>query len=996
MLPFISAWTKHFFKRHPELRRRKSGWNASYCSPAEVLEARSMLSITMNSLITNDLPNTKTEFIAASISNTTSNPVTLTATSSNANVTATVLTGGTSIDFNVTGKDSTGTTFTGDIIVRLFDSLTPNTAAHIISLVNSHFYDGLKFHRVIPGFVSQGGDPTDTGSGGSGTGGTVSPIDDEFNTALTYTSNGLMGMANSGHDTNDSQFFFTALNQTLAQLPQHLNFENPIVGIITSGMDIANKLNSVSISSSSSSQPVINSAKVITDTNNGVVEIQSKAGFTGSSTITIKGDDGSGNFSQQEANINVVSDTANDPPILGAVSNQTATQGLPVTFTVTGTDIQKDQLTFVVKDPTSFAASGGNASNPSHVQVQIQVTAATSSTPSKATITLTPDVTFSGTVDMIIGVRDGFTHNSASSINAPSNFDTEKITLTVNPINHAPTSPGGSVVTPVNTPDTIQLTGSTGDPDKQQTLTFINIPSTTTHGTITNVDSSKGTLTYTPNAGFIGVDSFTYQVKDDGGTDNGGVDTSAQATFTITVGAPTLSGLVLSPTSDDGFSNTDNVILNSTPTFTVTSQTATSVTFKVNGTTTVTAKETSTGTFTATLSRSDLQVGTNTITATGTLNGASSDPTSPLTFTYTPSDVSVYTVPGAFGSTQKLTFRWTSRSAAFDNELGVFAVSDASGTVNGIAAGSAGYAAAALSSSTRQILFASGQTAGATRTITVTGGELLAFYLVSNNTTASFLSDNSQNSAGGVNAFFSTQAANPDHIKHFQNTADTFTGRMIMSWEDMLFGGDRDYNDAVITLTPGSATASATIGKAVRISGASTDNVPVTFNLEPTKKTYGPAPSVAKGEIGVITVSDSSGTINGIAPGSAGYLAAALSSSTRQVLFNQGDAIDTSKILQITGGSLVEFYYVPDGTAASVLANNPTNDPKKGPVALFSFNAANPNSSDNFRWFSPEFVDAPQPTTPSGDVSMVLHGSGVLNPTDKDFDDFAISITMPQ
>ncbi|MBS0260493.1 MAG: peptidylprolyl isomerase, partial [Planctomycetes bacterium] len=222
MLPFISAWAKRFFTRHPELRRRKAGWNSSVCSPAEILEARSLLSITMHSLITNDLPNTKIEYIAANITNTTSNPVTFTASSSDSNVTATVLSGGRSIDFNVTFTNASKQTVTGDIIVRLFEDLAPNTTAHIASLAQSGFYDGLRFHRVIPGFVSQGGDPTGTGSGGSGSGGTVSPISDEFSTQLTYTTSGLVGMANSGHDTNDSQIFFTALGTTLANLPQNL------------------------------------------------------------------------------------------------------------------------------------------------------------------------------------------------------------------------------------------------------------------------------------------------------------------------------------------------------------------------------------------------------------------------------------------------------------------------------------------------------------------------------------------------------------------------------------------------------------------------------------------------------------------------------------------------------------------------------------------------------------------------------------------------------
>ncbi|HEY3968716.1 MAG TPA: peptidylprolyl isomerase [Planctomycetaceae bacterium] len=1001
MLSLISAWAKSFFQRHPGLRRRKAGWGSPYVGPAEVLELRTLLTVTLATPIDNDLPNDKIEYVAADVTNSTTNPVSFTVTSSNPNVTATVLTGGLSLDLNVSGVDSTGTPFTGDIVLRLFENLAPDTTAHIIQLAQSGFYNGLTFHRVISGFVAQGGDPTGSGSGGSGPGGTVSPIDDEFSTSLTYTSNGLLGMANSGHDTNDSQFFITAVDQTLAQLPQNLNFENPIFGIVTSGFDILNKLMSTPTDSNNKplTNEVINSATVFTDTNDGVIELQSAPGFTGSTTITITANDGNGSTSQQQTTINVVPDTANDPPILGAVGNQVTTQGVPVTFTVQGIDLQDDPLTFVVKDPTSFATEGGTAPDPANVTVAIQVTPASGSTPSTATITLTPSVTFSGTINLIVGVRDQTTHNSATALDDPRNFDTQAITLTVNPINHAPTTPGGSVTTPENQAVNIQLTSNTGDPDKTQALTYVMV-TPPSNGTISNFDASTGALTYTPTTGFLGLDTFTYKVMDDGGTANGGQDTSSLATFSITVGAPTLTGLALSTNSDDGVFNNDDVILNSTPTFTVAAPTDTTVTFLVNGTSQVTATETSPGLFSGTLTRQMLQVGANTITATGTLGGAASSPTAPLTFTYAPSDTSVYTVPGAFGSAQQITFSWTSRNAAFDNELGVFAVSDANGDVNGIAPGAAGYAAAALGSSTRQVLFAQGQTAGATKTINVTGGELLVFYLVSNNTTSNLLDFNPRNTPTGLNAFFSVASADPDHVNHVRTTADTQTGQVVMSWEDMLFGGDRDYNDAVITLTP-AATASSTVSDALRISGGPAVNgtpqtVPVTFTLDPTNKIYGPSPAVAHGELGVVVVSDESGTINGLAPGSAGYLAAALGSSTRQVLFSSGDPLDSQKTLLLPAGALIEFYYIPNGTAASVLANNPTNNPSLGPVAFFSFDPANPDSAQHFRWFAPEGVAVPEPTDTPGQTNLLLHGTGQLDPTASSWDEFLLSISMPQ
>ena len=70
------------------------------------------------------------------------------------------------IKLSVTGKDSTGQTFSGDLILRLFDNLAPVTSARIVTLVNQGFYNGLTFHRILQGFVAQGGDPNGNGTGG--------------------------------------------------------------------------------------------------------------------------------------------------------------------------------------------------------------------------------------------------------------------------------------------------------------------------------------------------------------------------------------------------------------------------------------------------------------------------------------------------------------------------------------------------------------------------------------------------------------------------------------------------------------------------------------------------------------------------------------------------------------------------------------------------------------------------------------------------------------
>ena len=92
----------------------------------------------------------------------------------------------------------------GDIHLRLFDDLTPVTVANFVNLAKRGFYTGIKFHRVIPEFMIQGGCPLGTGTGGPGY-----KFEDEFAPALKHDKPGILSMANAGPNTNGSQFFIT-------------------------------------------------------------------------------------------------------------------------------------------------------------------------------------------------------------------------------------------------------------------------------------------------------------------------------------------------------------------------------------------------------------------------------------------------------------------------------------------------------------------------------------------------------------------------------------------------------------------------------------------------------------------------------------------------------------------------------------------------------------------------------------------------------------------
>lgn len=141
----------------------------------------------------------------------------------------------------------------GKFIIELFESKAPNTVGNFIGLAEGTkewkdskteetvkgqpFYDGVIFHRVIDGFMIQGGDPTGTGMGGPGY-----RFADEIHPDLKHKTEGMLSMANSGPNTNGSQFFIT-----LAPTP-HLDGRHAVFGQIVEGMDIVKAIGKVKVS----------------------------------------------------------------------------------------------------------------------------------------------------------------------------------------------------------------------------------------------------------------------------------------------------------------------------------------------------------------------------------------------------------------------------------------------------------------------------------------------------------------------------------------------------------------------------------------------------------------------------------------------------------------------------------------------------------------------------------------------------------------------------
>lgn len=332
------AWLKSLSsKRAPaqsSSRHRRRVAKTPQPAVTESLESRKLLTATpvLAPIADATLLSGSPLHIALNGSDADSQALTFSATSSNADVTTYVPEGNRSIEIDV--QDF------GTMTFELFEDKAPRATEQIIELASSGFYDDSTFHRVIDNFVLQGGDPNGDppGTGGSSLG----DFDDQFHVDLQHNTTGVLSMAKSLDDTNDSQFFITEGAQ------RHLDSQHTVFGLLTTGESVRESISGTPVTDSAPDTPVvINSFSVFTDIENGVLMLSAPEGVTGTTTITVTVTDPDGNQSQQSFDVTIEADPANNQPFLTDIPAIRMLADSQTEFQLTRIDLEGHAATFL-------------------------------------------------------------------------------------------------------------------------------------------------------------------------------------------------------------------------------------------------------------------------------------------------------------------------------------------------------------------------------------------------------------------------------------------------------------------------------------------------------------------------------------------------------------------------------------------------------------------------------------------------------------------------
>jgi cyclophilin family peptidyl-prolyl cis-trans isomerase len=233
----------------------------------------------------------------------------------------------------------------GDMTFMLFRDIAPHTVDVIQGLTASGMYtSNTIFHRVIAGFMNQGGDPMT-----NGTGGPVFRYNDEFNPKAIFSGNGQLALANSGKDTDGSQFFMDG-SQFFITVASYRSgdFGYTLFGQLLRGFNVLSNINNTATDANSRplANVIITRASIVPDTSDTVLTLTGTNAVGVVGTISVVADDGAGGRATNTFTATTVTDTQNDPPFLypNTVTNLVAPVNGRLTNIVTALDLESNTL----------------------------------------------------------------------------------------------------------------------------------------------------------------------------------------------------------------------------------------------------------------------------------------------------------------------------------------------------------------------------------------------------------------------------------------------------------------------------------------------------------------------------------------------------------------------------------------------------------------------------------------------------------------------------
>jgi cyclophilin family peptidyl-prolyl cis-trans isomerase len=253
----------------------------------------------------------------------------------------------------------------------------------MIELAEDGFYEDIIFHRVLNDFVIQGGDPAGTGSGGS----TLGDFDDQFDPDLQHNRTGLLSMAKSTDDTNDSQFFVTEGENTMSL--RNLDFNHTVFGVLVEGESNRAAISDTAVTGPANSPRPVNDVvmegiDIFEDQENAVLRLTAADGATGSANITVTVADQDGNMTQRTFTVTLAADTFNGRPYLLDVPDTTADRNTIAEVQLESVDVEGDAVFYT-------------AQRVGTVDYDVTVSAS-------GLVQVTPPVDFVGSVEVFVGV----------------------------------------------------------------------------------------------------------------------------------------------------------------------------------------------------------------------------------------------------------------------------------------------------------------------------------------------------------------------------------------------------------------------------------------------------------------------------------------------------------------------------------------------------------------------------------------------------------------